>query len=237
MDDEDTDLLSDDELPASLVHIERDDYKSSNFRERDFEDDVSEKSKSDISSLLPPLPLHLATQLLQGPGISLEPLAATKAAVAQFAENNLPPHDLAVLHSTLYNLQQQQLVQLQLIQQLQQHLLTGVPPLPPLQGPTLTPPAPGAGVVPQTSGGPSLPEGSSTGIMTNCHSSTGKLTSSSSSSMKANPPFDILKKEAQSDIGPYAQGRLQVSSIKKHTQTDKRGEMEMRFSAKNLFTS
>ncbi|CAG2248334.1 SALL [Mytilus edulis] len=61
--------------------------------------------------------------------VTLEPLLATKAAVAQFAENNnLPPNDIAVLHSTLYSLQQQQILQLQLIQQLQTQLMMGIPP-------------------------------------------------------------------------------------------------------------
>ncbi|KAK3607354.1 hypothetical protein CHS0354_036966, partial [Potamilus streckersoni] len=58
--------------------------------------------------------------------VMLEPLAATKAAVAQFAENNLPSSDLTVLHTTLYNLQQQQIMQLQLIHQLQQQLMKGM---------------------------------------------------------------------------------------------------------------
>ncbi|KAL3858678.1 hypothetical protein ACJMK2_008940 [Sinanodonta woodiana] len=58
--------------------------------------------------------------------VMLEPLAATKAAVAQFAENNLPSSDLTELHTTLYNLQQQQIMQLQLIHQLQQQLMKGM---------------------------------------------------------------------------------------------------------------
>lgn len=65
--------------------------------------------------------------------VTLEPLLATKAAVAQFAENNnLPPNDIAVLHSTLYSLQQQQILQLQLIQQLQTQLMMGLPPTLPM---------------------------------------------------------------------------------------------------------
>nr|QRF78346.1 Sall [Phoronopsis harmeri] len=60
--------------------------------------------------------------------VFLEPLQTSKAAVQQFAENNLPSSDLAVLHTTLFSLQQQQLIQLQLIQQLQGQLSGNAPP-------------------------------------------------------------------------------------------------------------
>ena len=57
--------------------------------------------------------------------VKLERLDSTKVAVAQFAENNFPPNDLAML---LYSLQQQQLMQLQLLQQLQSQLAAGITP-------------------------------------------------------------------------------------------------------------
>ena len=60
--------------------------------------------------------------------VTLEPLRTTKQAVAQFAENNIPPSEVAMIHSTLYSLQQQQIIQLHLIQQLHQQLLRGYTP-------------------------------------------------------------------------------------------------------------
>ncbi|XP_035702512.1 sal-like protein 1 isoform X4 [Folsomia candida] len=62
------------------------------------------------------------------PSVTLEALQNTKVAVAQLAANALANNngenaqDLAVLQSTLFTLQQQQLLQLQLIQQLQHQL-------------------------------------------------------------------------------------------------------------------
>ena len=57
--------------------------------------------------------------------VKLERLDSTKVAVAQFAENNFPPNDLAML---LFSLQQQQLMQLQILQQLQSQLAAGITP-------------------------------------------------------------------------------------------------------------
>ncbi|KAJ8303218.1 hypothetical protein KUTeg_019614 [Tegillarca granosa] len=91
--------------------------------EKDLEErDIIEKY--DLANRFPNL-MFPFSQLMPNNNVVLEPIGATKAAVAQFAENNLSPSDLAVLHTTLYSLQQQQLVQLQLIQQLQQQLLMG----------------------------------------------------------------------------------------------------------------
>ena len=55
--------------------------------------------------------------------VKLQSLMNTKVAVAQFAENNIAPADLAVLQTTLYSLQQQQIFQFQLLQQLQTQLM------------------------------------------------------------------------------------------------------------------
>lgn len=94
--------------------------------------DLSEKIKSNptaadiaaymnqLSTMLPAMAMH------SGSNVLLEPLEATKAAVAQFAENNPErEQDVGKLQSALFNLQQQQLVQLQLIHQLQQQLVSG----------------------------------------------------------------------------------------------------------------
>ena len=85
----------------------------------------------------PQLPLDLAS-LLPNSNVMLETLMNTKVAVAQFAENNLSPHDITQMQNTLYSLQQQQLMQLQLIEQLQQQLFSGM-------GATVLPPG---GVMP-----------------------------------------------------------------------------------------
>ena len=91
------------------------------LKEEDLEDDL----KPEINSDIPPYMLPLA-HLVPGANsnVMLEPLQATKAAVAQFAENNLPTQDANALHNALINLQQQQIMQLQLIHQLQQQLVT-----------------------------------------------------------------------------------------------------------------
>ncbi|XP_052818698.1 sal-like protein 1 isoform X2 [Mya arenaria] len=96
------------------------------------ESDLSEKIKSNptaadlaayigqLSTLLPTMGTSSSSNVL------LEPLEATKAAVAQFAENNPDQEkDVGKLQAALFNLQQQQLMQLQLIQQLQHQLLSG----------------------------------------------------------------------------------------------------------------
>ncbi|XP_060567177.1 sal-like protein 3 isoform X2 [Ruditapes philippinarum] len=104
--------------------------------ENDFDDmnekELGEKAKTSIT----PAQLSAYMQQLQSliPGMNpnsssnvmLEPMEATKAAVAQFAENNPEEEkDVGKLHAALFNLQQQQIMQLQLIHQLQQQLVAG----------------------------------------------------------------------------------------------------------------
>ena len=73
-----------------------------------------------LSTLLPTLGTQASSNVM------LEPIEATKAAVAQFAENNPDQEkDVGKLHAALFSLQQQQLMQLQLIQQLQRQLVSG----------------------------------------------------------------------------------------------------------------
>ncbi|KAK3086102.1 hypothetical protein FSP39_013584 [Pinctada imbricata] len=79
---------------------------------------------------LPPQLNPFMFPFLPNSNVVLEPISATQAAVAQFAENNMSPTDNNVLQSTLYNLQQQQILQLQLIHQLQQQIVLGMHPLP-----------------------------------------------------------------------------------------------------------
>ena len=55
--------------------------------------------------------------------VKLASLGSTDVAVAQFAENNILPSDLAMLNMVLWNLQQQQLFQMHLLQQLQSQLM------------------------------------------------------------------------------------------------------------------
>ncbi|XP_063440219.1 sal-like protein 3 isoform X2 [Mytilus trossulus] len=131
----------DDEIENNVVMNDEDDISDHSDNEEEDDDehkdhnqnvDYSKKVRheADMNATLSQLMFPF------GPGfpnmdsnVTLEPLLATKAAVAQFAENNnLPPNDIAVLHSTLYSLQQQQILQLQLIQQLQTQLMMGIPP-------------------------------------------------------------------------------------------------------------
>jgi hypothetical protein len=128
MDDENRQMLNGDDMSDESDNDEHKDHNQNV--------DYSKKSRreADMNATLSQFMFPF------GPGmphmdsnVTLEPLLATKAAVAQFAENNnLPPNDIAVLHSTLYSLQQQQILQLQLIQQLQTQLMMGLPPTLPM---------------------------------------------------------------------------------------------------------
>ncbi|KAG1675119.1 Homeotic protein spalt-major [Nymphon striatum] len=62
-------------------------------------------------------------QLVPDTNVILESLQNTKVAVAQFPYGYSSPTDLIALQSALFTLQQQQVMQMQLIQQLQTHLL------------------------------------------------------------------------------------------------------------------
>ena len=90
------------------------------LKEGELEDDLKSGQNSDIPPYMLPL-AHL--NAMHGGNVMLEPLQATKAAVAQFAENNLNREDGNALQEALFNLQQQQIMQLQLIHQLQQQLV------------------------------------------------------------------------------------------------------------------
>jgi hypothetical protein len=94
--------------------------ENNNGTDRKDVEKCSEDSKEKTTRNLPgPLMFPFSQFLPTNSNVILEPMNATRAAVAQFAENNLAPAEVALLHSTLYNLQQQQILQLQLIQQLQ----------------------------------------------------------------------------------------------------------------------
>ncbi|XP_067652350.1 sal-like protein 1 [Haliotis asinina] len=99
---------------------ENDNFEDEEKKDTNNDSEMISQSKYELMSQLP----HLFP-FLPNTNVTLEPMSETKAAVAQFAENNLMPQDLAMMSATLYSLQQQQLVQLQLIQQLQQQLITG----------------------------------------------------------------------------------------------------------------
>ena len=116
--------MEEDEL-KSLVNDnddnnENDDDDLDSLKEDELEDDLKSEQNNDIPPYM--LPLAHLNALHRG-NVMLEPLQATKAAVAQFAENNLNREDGNVLHESLFNLQQQQIMQLQLIHQLQQQLV------------------------------------------------------------------------------------------------------------------
>ena len=108
--------------------VDTDDNDLDSIKDDDTGDHVKPEPNPDMPSYVQSL-----SNLLSGvtgnsnSNVMLEPLEATKAAVAQFAENNLPgkEQDVNKLQTTLYNLQQQQIMQLQLIHQLQQQLIAG----------------------------------------------------------------------------------------------------------------
>lgn len=117
-----------------------DDYNKSlddiEDEENDFDDmkenELGEKRKSGISAAQLSAYMQQLQSLIPGmtanssSNVMLEPMEATKAAVAQFAENNPEEEkDVGKLHAALYNLQQQQIMQMQLIHQLQQQLVAG----------------------------------------------------------------------------------------------------------------
>lgn len=73
--------------------------------------------------------------------VKLASICGTDVAVAQMAENNTLPADIALLHTVLWNLKQQQFFQMHLLQQLQNQLMhsTGNPstrPVTPIIVPT-----------------------------------------------------------------------------------------------------
>lgn len=157
-----------------------DDIDEINDKENDYIK-LSSGSKSDLPLQLPQFMLPFSSFFPNTNNVTLEPMSATKAAVAQFAENNLPASDVAMLHTTLYSLQQQQLVQLQLIQQLQQQLLLGMSGNSPLHNGQLPLIAP-----PMTS---SLPTTYPLKELTSCIQSAGlpEITSSSTCTRTSTP--------------------------------------------------
>ena len=112
--------MEEDELKSLVDDDENNDDDLDSLKEDELEDDI----KSDLNNDIPPYMLSLANiNAIHGGNVMLEPLHATKAAVAQFAENNLNREDGNALHQALFNLQHQQIMQLQLIHQLQQQLV------------------------------------------------------------------------------------------------------------------
>lgn len=69
---------------------------------------------------VPPVPGHVTLEALQNTKVAVAQFAAT--AMANNADNEAALQELAVLQSTLFTLQHQQVLQLQLINQLQQQL-------------------------------------------------------------------------------------------------------------------
>ncbi|RZF37148.1 hypothetical protein LSTR_LSTR015338 [Laodelphax striatellus] len=88
---------------------------------------------------VPAVPGHVTLEALQNTKVAVAQFAAT--AMANNADNPAALQNLAVLHSTIYTLQTQQMMQLRLIQQLQQQLQDngGLPPLVKEPSPPTTP--------------------------------------------------------------------------------------------------
>ena len=144
MDAEDREIaneeIDEDLIKISMMNAQQDDDMSDDDEEEEEDDgDSNNNDKNRDDGKIPEIsktsfPPHLNPFMfpfLPNSNVVLEPISATRAAVAQFAENNMSPKENTVLQSTLYNLQQQQILQLQLIHQLQQQIVVGMhPPLP-----------------------------------------------------------------------------------------------------------
>lgn len=144
MSGDEEELCSDGEKRQEVVRRQRQDAENNNSVEGD--DDVETDNDA---------PVGFPFSVSGVPGhVTLEALQNTKVAVAQFAatalatngDNPAALQELAVLQSTLFSLQHQQMMQLSLIQQLQNHLTvqpkedgTSSPPPPPPPPPQLPP--------------------------------------------------------------------------------------------------
>lgn len=86
------------------------------------EDGEAEVPEADVSPIGLPFPVagHVTLEALQNTKVAVAQFAAT--AMANNADNEAALHELAVLQSTLFTLQHQQVFQLQLIRQLQNQL-------------------------------------------------------------------------------------------------------------------
>ncbi|XP_049867253.1 homeotic protein spalt-major-like [Pectinophora gossypiella] len=108
------------------------------------EDGEAEVPEADVPPVGLPFPVagHVTLEALQNTKVAVAQFAAT--AMANNADNEAALHELAVLQSTLFTLQHQQVFQLQLIRQLQNQLsLTRrKDDLPPQQSPPLNEPEP-----------------------------------------------------------------------------------------------
>ncbi|KAK2164338.1 hypothetical protein LSH36_65g01041 [Paralvinella palmiformis] len=125
-------------IEDGMEEEDEDDYEEGDYEEGEYDDDMGETDEGvPVDNNTAPGPFTFAvpvvgTNVVHNSNVKLESLQNTKVAVAQFAENNIPPTDIASLQTTLYSLQQQQLFQLQLLQNIQQQIMTaGLQSLPP----------------------------------------------------------------------------------------------------------
>ena len=185
----------------------------------DIDENESSKLKDSSSSLAQQLNMQGASVFTDS-NVKLERLDSTKVAVAQFAENNFPPNDLAML---LYSLQQQQLMQLQLLQQLQSQLAAGITPslqnlpamllpgasalLAPMTGsPLLGNMPPSHMVSPPTNGVASI-SSTPTIYSTSKTSSKSVITSVTNSNHNTNHHSDVSKKSSNDDAESHSDGK------------------------------
>ncbi|CAH1779863.1 unnamed protein product [Owenia fusiformis] len=183
----------------------------------------------------PQFPYNDLAPLLAQTHVTMEKLEGTKAAVSQFAENNLPAGDLQALQSTLFNLHQQQMMQLNLIQQLQNQFIANGgnpnqipkmlsqlkmenPSLMKLPTSTESTPTSSASVSPSSSTSSTQKEASSTPLTSTSEPPmvpTSELPLMNLTKMASNnpmggtTPFDILRQEAQIPHGddPFRKGK------------------------------
>ncbi|XP_050669997.1 homeotic protein spalt-major-like isoform X1 [Leptidea sinapis] len=122
-DPEDMVVSGDEEMDSPTKRLEqvrrhRQDAENNNS----LEDGEAEVPEADVPSVGLPFPVagHVTLEALQNTKVAVAQFAAT--AMANNANNEAALHELAVLQSTLFTLQHQQVFQLQLIRQLQTQL-------------------------------------------------------------------------------------------------------------------
>lgn len=219
--------------PSENNDLDLDNSKLDDFEDAmDFDEDKIEDLKDsspddeDCSSSLPQIPPLTPISIVQMPdsNVKLSSLENTKVAVAQqFAENNIAPSDLAMLQTTLYSLQQQQIFQLQLLQQLQQQLMPNMgfsagslPSMPPLTNSKLL-------MLPSTvpsSMSPALPSTMSS-PPTSTTSSTGSSSRGEERSITPAPTKASISSIVCSPVTPLPSSRSSLSSLTTMSQMPK----------------
>ncbi|KAL0274078.1 UNVERIFIED_CONTAM: hypothetical protein PYX00_006593 [Menopon gallinae] len=113
-------MCSDGEKRQEAVMRQRQDAENNNSVEGEEDGEPDSEMPMGFPFSVPGVPGHVTLEALQNTKVAVAQFAAT--ALATGGDNPAALQELAVLQSTLFTLQQQQMMQLSLIQQLQNHL-------------------------------------------------------------------------------------------------------------------